>query len=225
MSRFDTAYLVLEDTQGTGVFELSIELEPSGQLEKSFLMSSRGQYITAITNILPETGEIDSIMPRRAGFYVDGGAGDWIQTLSFTAGTEEDSIQWGDGSGGTGEANVTQRDASGAGINPQTRKDILELWLAKTKTDSRNPARLYFGEWTNGDYHSESGVFNQPMPVAVQSFDLSNPPEESSDMTGSITVAAITPFADYDPPDWLSNSNIGTFIENVADELSGVQER
>lgn len=224
MSRYDTAYLEVEDSTSTAVFEFNIGLSTSGELDKSYLMGSRGQYISEINNITDQLGDIDSVQDRRAGFWIDGGAGNYSERIQFESGLED--VQWGDGSGGTGASNVTSRDASGADVKPLTRYHVLTLWLARTLTDSRNPARLYFGEWATGKHHPEAGAFGQAMPCAVTGFqpelpDVSESPESFS---GTLEVSMLTPFADYDPPAWMENSNIGTFVEQAAEELGVIPD-
>lgn len=229
MTRFNYAYLDLEDSQGVATFEMQVGFTTQGETEKRFLMGDEGfgQYVTEIFNQLDVLGEVDSTVDRRAGFYLDGGAGMITESLNFKTGL--DDVTWGDGSGGTGEANVTPRDASGPGIKAATRKHIFDLWVARSLTDSRNPARLYFGEWTDGSkaQHSEAGAFNQPMPCAVKRVTTNLPDPNDDDkvsLEGTIELSMLTPFADYDPPSWLESSNIGTFAEHVATELEEVSD-
>lgn len=216
------AYLVLQDGANEGVFEFNAQLEISSELDKSFIMAERGQYVREIFNQANIIGDIDNVADRRAGYHIDGGAGSWQETLSFEV-HQDNNVSWGDGSGGNGADNVTERDASGTGIPMETRKNVFELWLARTLTDSRNPARLHFGEWTNGRFN-ESGVFNQPLPVAVTNHNLEPDIQEPSNLTGSITMQVITLFADIDPPDWLADSNIGTFIQQAAEALGVIPD-
>lgn len=225
MSRFDTAFLEVEDSQGVGVFELSIGLQTAGELDKTYLMGPRGQYIKEIFNLTDELGDLKSgTTDRRAGFWVDGGAGNYSERIQFETGLED--VTWGDGSGGTGPANVTPRDASGADVKPLTRYHVMSLWLARTLTDSRNPARLFFGEWADGTHHAEAGAFNQAMPCAVTNFqpELPDTSEGPSSFSGTIEVSMLTPFADYDPPAWMANSDIGTFVEQATAELGAIPD-
>lgn len=222
MSRYDTAYLELEDATDTALFEFNIGLRTSGELDKNYLMGPRGQYLSEITNLTDSVGNIDSVVERRSGFWVDGGAGNYSERIEFETGLED--VEWGDGSGGSGQANVTARDASGQGVNPVARYHVLSLWLARTLTDSRNPARLYFGEWTDGSQaeHSSAGAFNQAMPCAVTNFQpemADSDGEGPSSFRGVIEVSLLTPFADYTPPSWLENSAIGSFSGYAAEEL------
>jgi hypothetical protein len=225
MSRYDTAYLEVEDNTSTAVFELSLGLRTSGELDKNYLMGSRGQYITEIFNVTDELGEIENdTVDRRAGFWVDGGAGNYSERIEFETGLE--AVTWGDGSGGTGPTNVTPRDASGADVKPLTRYHILSLWLARTLTDSRNPARLYFGEWADGTHHPSSGAFNQAMPCAITNYqpELPDVNESPTSFQGVIEVSMLTPFASYNPPSWMADSNVGTFVEQAADQLGVIPD-
>lgn len=219
MTRFDTAYLELTDDSGTGVFELNIGLQESGDIEKTFLMGPRGQYITEVFDIVGLT-DVDSTAQRRAGFVIDGGAGTWQQDINFATGLED--VTWGDGSGGDGPSNVTARDASGADVKPLTRKHVLELWIARSRTDSQSFARLYHGEWATGNYHSEAGAFNQPMPCAITNLQTTMPNPENdppSELTGTVSLMIITPFSDLEVPGVLANSNVGDYAATAANRL------
>ena len=221
MTRFDTAFLELTDATGTAVFELSIGLQNQGEIEKNFLMGPRGQYITEVYNQLNLLGDVDSVSAnRRAAFQIDGGAGEWQKTLSFETGLED--VQWGDGSGGDGPDNVTVRDAGGANVKAQARQSVLELWVARAKTDSNNPAFLYTNEWATGKHHPEAGAFNQPFVCSVTNLTTEPPDPNDGDqvsLSGTITVRAITLFDDLTPPGVLGDSNIGTYTEKAADAL------
>lgn len=224
MSRYDTAFLEVEDTTSTAVFEFHIGLSTSGELDKSYLMGSRGQYITEIFNQTDIIGDIQSTQDRRAGFWIDGGAGNYSERLQFESGL--DDVQWGDGSGGTGPSNVTPRDASGADVKPLTRYHVLSLWLSRTLTDSRNPARLYFGEWADGTHHADAGAFNQAFPCAVTNYQPEMPDvtESPESFSGMIELSMLVPFADYDVPSWMESSNIGTFSEQAAEALGVIPD-
>lgn len=222
MTRFDTAYLEIEDASGTATFEMSIGLQTSGQMERNYIMGPRGQYVTEVYNQLAGLDDIDGTANRRAGFKIDGGAGEFTQSVSFQVGLED--VEWGDGSGGTGPTNVTARDASGADIKALTRKHILEIWVTQSRSDSDYPARLYFGEWTDGSPpgHSESGAFDQPFVGTVDRLttDLADPNNDPpSELTGSVEVSMVTLFSDIEPPAYFDGSNLGTYSERAADAL------
>lgn len=228
MSRFDTAYLEVEDNQGTATFEFHTGLQTTGQLDKNYLMGERGQYIQEIYDQSDSIGEMDSSAQRRAGFWLDGGAGNYSETVTFETGL--DDVEWGDGTGGTGKDNVTPRDASGPDVKPLTRYHVLSLWLTRTLTDSRNPARFYYGEWTDGNQaeHSEAGAFNQPFPCAVTNWnpDTQDAYDDRSvaSMEGTLELSMLVPFGSYDPPSWMADSNVGTFIEHVGEQLGVIQD-
>jgi len=216
------AYLVLEDNTGEAVFEFNANLEITSELDKSFIMAERGQYVRKIFNETQLIDDVDNVADRRAGYHIDGGAGSWQETLAFEV-HADNNVSWGDGSGGNGASNVTSRDASGTGISMETRKNIFELWLSRTLTDSRNPARLHFGEWTNGRFN-EPGVFNQPLPVAITGHNIEPDVTEPSNLKGTITMQVITLFADTNPPSWLADSTIGSFLEQASEALGVISD-
>lgn len=227
MTRFDTGYLELEDSTGTATFEMRVGLQQSGQMERTYLMGPRGQYVTEIYNQLDITGDVDGVANRRAGFKIDGGAGEFTKQVNFQVGPED--ATWGDGSGGTGQANVTARDASGANVSAVSRQDIFELWATQARTDSDTPARFYFGEWTDGtpSGHSEAGAFNQPFVGSLDRFNTDMPDPDGdppSELRGSFEISMVTLFSDITPPSYLESSNLGTYSERAADALEDMSD-
>lgn len=221
MALTEKAYLELEDGSGTGVFELRIGLEHQSQITKSYIMGSRGQYIREVVN---ETLNIDGVLDtaqRRTGFWLDGGAGDWEMTLSFVAGTEETSVNWGDGTSG-------RRDASGAGVDPLTKMQVLEWWVANTRSDSFGYSRIHVGEWTDGSYpESGSGKFGMPMPIAVQETDFRKPPDDTTIFEGSITFShvALAPAASGQLASWAETAVTSGNTPTIAEPPEGVLGR
>lgn len=226
MTLANTAYVQLERGDGeVGTFEFHVGLEVTRELTKSFVMGDRGQYLREIVSADFTPTDID-VEQRRAGYWLDGGGGSRPITIPFESGLEERDLTWGDGSGGTGSANVTKWDASGSGIERVRRADILEQWLANTRTDSLLPGRLHYGEWTDGsldDYQGkdagyvdvDAGVFEQPRPVAVTESNLSDPLEFGDRVEGSITVQHIAPLPEG-MQDWMTNT-LDTLEELLGD--------
>jgi len=202
------AYLEIEGESATATFEFNRGLEISGNLVKSYLMGERGNYLREVINQTPGTGSFDA--DRRTGFWIDGGAGDWQVTLAFETGVED--IQWGDGDGGTGPGNVTTTDASGADVKPITRLQILQYWLAKSKSDSGGTTRLHHGEWTDGEISNvdssniDAGAFGQPMPVAIRETNVDKPVDDPPSMTGSITMSHVALWGGAEAPDWIQDA-------------------
>lgn len=195
----DRAYLVVIDGDDEATFELRLNLEESSELSKSYVVGQRGQYVREISEINPFDVSLDSVGERRTGFWVDGGAGEWQHTLSFQTGLED--VQWGDGS------DDDQKDASGEGVHPLRRKDVIEYWLANTRSDSGGQVRLHWSGWTSGDIPHVSGVsagaYNRPMFVAIReaNIDAPDPNEDVNSIEGTLTVNRVAPIPDAVPTD------------------------
>lgn len=222
MPLYNRAFLQVEsDAIGLATFEFSDGFEPTEGLTKSFVMGSRGQYIREIANqdlLGGLTGDADA-GDRRTGYWIDGGAGDWEVQFAFETGLE--AVRWGDGSGGEGPTNITRTDASGADVKAMTRQQVLSHVLAETRTDSLNPGRLHWGEWTDGDIDGESvdaGVYNQPMPVAVRETSVDNPTDDTSAISGTITVSHVAPFPE-EIPEWIDN-----YLGQVENQLGDIPD-
>lgn len=210
MTLHETAYLRIEGSS-TATFEFEIGLQYSSTLEKSYLMGERGQYLREIVNQSPGTGSFDA--DRRTGYWLDGGAGNWQPQLSFETGLED--VQWGDGSGGTGPSNVTQTDASGPDVKPLSRLQVLQNWIAKSKSDSGGDTRIHVGEWTDGSVGSSSGgAFGQAMPVAIvdTSFSMPQTTEGPNSLEGTINMSHVSQWGGYGAPGWVDDA-IGAAID------------
>ena len=216
----NVAYLVISSDaigDADGVFELRHDLEVESQIEKSYLVGNFGTAIQEAARYVPSEipgSQAGTVPERRPGFSVDAGGGTWGGTLTFTTGFED--VTWGDGSGGTGEGNETRTDASGEGVHPLTRLQVLQYWVANTLTDSRGQARIHIGEWTDGSYDDyrdgnavsvDAGLYGRPIPVAITAVEPRRPEDEPSNMSASIQYRR-TQIADElaeDLADWLGN--------------------
>lgn len=232
----NTAYLVISSPalgSADGVFEFRHDLEVESQLEKNYLVGNFGTAIQEAARYVPSEipgSQKGTVPERRQGFSVDAGGGTWGGTLTFSTGLED--VRWGDGSGGTGEANVTETDASGADVHPLTRLQVLQYWLANTLSDSRGRVRIHIGEYTDGsfdDYRDGAkvtvgaGVYGYPIPVAIMSCEPRSPEDDPSSITGTVQFRR-TQIADElveDLADWVSNlgDNAGDVI---TDNITGV---
>jgi len=113
MTLTNSAYIVCDLGTRTGVFEVSTDLEPETTVSHRYLIGNAGQRIGEAARFIGDVSNTDlgeNEPRRRKGFTVDAGAGEWTGALTFSTGL--DDVQWGDGSGGTGQANVTQYDAA-----------------------------------------------------------------------------------------------------------------
>lgn len=220
MPLYNSAFLEIFDGNGnTGTFEFSIGFEPTSDINKSFLMGDTGQYVREIINQdLLNTG-VDA-GERRTGFWIDGGAGDWEIRFKYKTGLED--IQWGDGSGGTGAANVTKTDASGEGVKPLDRQQIAANWVASTRTDSLIPAHLHWGQYTDGSLGgATAGAFNAPMLVAVKEFtaEKTTDSEGVNTVSGTVTVSRLAPFPDKAVPDFIED-----YVGKIEDDLGDIPD-
>jgi len=217
MTLLQTAYLTIDDGANVGEFELSINLEETAEINKTFILSNRGQYIQEIYEQIVDDSDI-ATEQRRRGYHIDGGAGEWSHTLTFQTGLE--NVTWGDGSGGTGPDNVTENDASGENVNALSRKQVLENWVARTRTDSFGQAKLYWGEWSDGTYAAEAGAFGRPMNVAIREASLSSPEidQDVNSFEGNLTVQRTSIFPE-EVAETLDNA-----VELVEDALDGITD-
>lgn len=218
---------------GDGVFELHHDLEIESQLEKSYLVGNFGTAIQEAARYVPDkvpgvAG--DTVPERRQGYSVDAGGGTWGGSLTFTTGFE--GATWGDGTGGTGAGNVTKTDASGEGVHPITRLNVLQYWLANTLTDSRAQARIHIGEWTDGsfdDYRDgqyvnvDAGVYGTPIPVAILACEPRSPQDEPSNITATLQYrrTQVIDGVAEDVAEWVGNlgDDAENILTNITDEI------
>lgn len=209
MTLTNEAYLELEAGDGTvALFEFSDGLEFSGSIERNFAIGPRGQAIREIDRFIQEFDLGLSDSPRRTAYWYDGGGGTWTEEVSFEASTGEDLL-WGDRESPTAPANVTRTDASGADVNPISRYQVMENWLARVRTDSFGYARLHWGEYTDGSVGGVSaGAFESAMPIAIQNSELQRGTDDPSAMSGTLTVAhvAVFPFSEEEAAQWVEDN-------------------
>ena len=217
----NTAYLEISDPvvgDGDGVFELRHDLEIESQLEKSYLVGNFGTAIQEAFRTVPgDAADLafgETVPERRQGYSVDAGGGTWGGSLTFTTGLED--ATWGDGSGGDGEANVTKTDASGSGVHPLTRLQVLQYWLANTLSDSAGQARLHIGHYTDGTYDDyrdggrvsvDAGVYGFPIPIAILACEPRSPQDEPSNITATLQYrrTQVVDGAVDDVADWIAD--------------------
>ena len=187
MALRDRAVLVVETTDDndetrTGEFHL-IAAESDSSLNREMLIGNRGQIISGLADVAPL---VPDLFGNAEGVNIDAGQGQDELVLQFENGQERDAEadpapQWGDGSGGT-----SRWDATGA--HPQTKEQVLQWWLRTSSTDSRSPARLHWGEWTDGAINGEEGLFGEPIDCIVLSVDTDWEHDEPSAFTGRVEL-------------------------------------
>ena len=184
MPLYNKAVLEVSAFNRTGAFALRGDYTPTRELTKSFLVGGRGQVLSTLyqqsseldpTGILPET-DID----RRAGFFLDAGGGRDAFTLTAAVGVGDDDLRWGDGSSAADETN--EYDAAGE-TSPVAKRDVLFQWLKEGRSDSGGQLKLHIGEWTDGSYSSNAGVYGEPIPVALLNVRAERQPDDASVVT------------------------------------------
>lgn len=215
MGLYNTAWLIVEEdprieSNRTAAFELRNVDESQSSQEPDYIMGGRGNFINSFRTFLSDTEEfgVDAVSygPRRSGYWLDGGSGLWSETITFKVSDSSVATVWGDEQSAQGQENVTTTDASGTEINAITRRQVLDYWLAQTRSDSFGNTRIHIGEYTDGTYddYEESqkvsataGAFGHPIPVAVESVQLTTPEDQPGTLEGTITLQRVKTF-DFD---------------------------
>lgn len=210
MALYNSAWLVVEedpriDNNRTAAFELRNVEESQSTQEPNYIMGGRGQFINQIQTFFGDEesfGVETTNIRKRAGYWLDGGAGMWGVTVNFHVSASSVPLVWGDERSGTGQSNVTKYDASGSEVRNITRRQVLDYWLAQTRSDSFANTRIHIGEYTDGSYPDYrggekvsvgQGVYDAPIPVAVESTSLSTS-EDQGYFEGSITFQRVRTF-------------------------------
>lgn len=183
----DRAVIVMERDGVVGEFHLP-GAEETNDLDRQMLIGNRGQVISEILDVIPllPGGGADA-----EGINIDAGQGQDTIRLEFDNGNERDydpPLQWGDGSTGT-----SPNDATGA--HPQTKKQVLQHWARKSRTDSLNPARLHIGEWTDGRFGAP-GIFGEPIECIIINVNTSWENDNPSHFDGTVELMRTSSFPD-----------------------------
>jgi hypothetical protein len=166
---------VSSDVDGDGSVEdgefhmRDVEVSPS--LRTGFLIGGRG---STINNVIAQTvGAGDS---KRRQFFLEEGGGAHTIEISFRSWEGSDET-WGDPSEPVGS------QANASGEQPIAQVDVLMKYLLTAEIDSRAPATLEYGEY------SESGRFS-PLPVVLEGPQMTRAAEDGSWFDGSMTCIA-----------------------------------
>lgn len=153
----DRAVIELEKDGRVGEFHLP-GASTTNALEREMLFGARGQLVREAFSLLTGGGGGEG----RAGFDLDAGQGRDQITLEFSHGSEgtySPPLQWGDGSG--------EKPYDVTGGHAQDQEQALQWWARNSKTDSKNPGKLYWGGWSDGTYADSPGMFGEPIDVVV----------------------------------------------------------
>jgi len=179
MTVLNKAVLTLEaDVDGdtnaeTGVFEMRGNLTISPSIRTGYLVGGRGSTVNSVATSL--AGKQDS---GREGFRLDLGGGALIVEIEFDQ-WEGSPDQWGN----TGDSSsATQTDATGA--KPATQMEVLIEYLNRGEFDSRNPARLEYGE------HHSDGLFSA-LDVVVEGPNMRRSAKDGSWFSGTLTCISV----------------------------------
>ena len=199
MTLSDRTVLEIDGNNGpyagaTGVFVLREDLEDTEELEHKHIAGNRGQYLSElyrqVGGLSDELGDVIDVSEdadRRAGYHLDGTAGEDMWTITGKTGVDDPDEQWGDGSTDPNDpADASVLDATGCAT--VTKRDILGGWLKQNRIDSTTPARLYRGEWSDATHADSAGVFGRPVPVVVQDARLQKAGDEPARAEVSITL-------------------------------------
>jgi hypothetical protein len=191
----------------TGVFVIREDLEDVEETSFQHIAGNRGQYIAEIYDQVTDLSElVDGAdqRDRRAGYHLDGGAGEDSWTITGKTGVDDPDEQWGTGeTDPTDPADITQLDATGC--SPVSKRDIIGRWAAQQRIDSSTPARLYRGEWSDGTHADSPGVFGRPIPVVIKENRLTKSPDDPSVAEVSFTL--------------IRTSDIPDIVEDAADDI------
>ncbi|KDS91603.1 hypothetical protein FK85_00320 [Halorubrum saccharovorum] len=198
MSLHNKFTLEVQAFDRTGVFSFR-EHEPNRELTHDYLVGGQGQVIGSLysqaSNIDPTDILPDADLDRRAGFHLDAGAGKSAFNYTGRVGAGDEDLRWGDGSSDPGD--TTAYDAAGE-VPPEAKRDVLYRWLAEARTDSGGQLLLYTGEWSDGTYADEPGVFGEPVPVALLSVRSEKSTDDPAVMSYTFEMEKTTEVPDVD---------------------------
>lgn len=204
------AILEVRSGDRTATFEFSDGLEDNSSVAKNLLVGPRGQYTQEVFNQVQGVDPDDA--ERRAGFTLDGGAGEKERVLSYETGLEDESIMWGDQLSDPGPDSVTITDASGPDVSQYDRQDVFRYWMANSRTDSLQPALLYYNQWSDGTYAIEAGAHGRPMPVVVQEATAETDLNDPTAISGTLRVIQTTELPEF-------VEDLTDKVEDALDEL------
>lgn len=160
-----------DGSKETGVFEMAGNMDLSPGERTGYLIGGRGSNINAVFSSTFAEGN-----SKKKGVHLNLGGGARTVGLQFWV-WEGSSFQWGN------DANKGKTEASATGQDPLTQIDVLVRYITVGEIDSRNPAKLEYGEY------SDSGLY-EPMDVVIEEPQLTRTAQDGSWATGQMTCVS-----------------------------------
>ena len=201
----------------TGVFEFR-EVEDTREITREFIMSQRGQYVNEIWDFMFEHDGIGDLpepegVQRRAGYHIDGAAGSDTVAISFTAALDQD-LRWGDGSSDPDDPeDYSEFDAQGSHV--LVKRQVLAYYLREARTDSGGQARLHIGEWTDGEYSDDEGVFGEPINIVIPEASMERSENSPATIEGRLEVVRTSVVPDF-------AQELDDVVEDVVDVVESI---
>ena len=178
-------YPILEisgDFDGDGVDEEAVFEMPDATVTPrsiaSFLAEIGGSGVSSLLNaqVLGNKGE---------QIAIDAGGGPRVWEIQWEGWTESNDYQWGT------SPSPGLSDTSATGEDRISQVCILNEWLHRVDIGSNNPARLYWGEYSDSTSFADSGVYASQQ-IAISESSLPVPKEQSSIYEGSLNCVAVS---------------------------------
>jgi len=196
----DRAVLVIDKGTADGPLEFHFtQFEQAGSLARQMLIGTQGgQLLAALVDFIPTdigAGLAGFLGGEASGLTIDTGMGEDTITIEHEI-TSGSTAQWGDG---TQSESDPATATSAAYAHEQTKADVLREQARTARTDSRGPATLHIGEFTDGSVTADAtdGLFD-PIPVTVLDISPRDTLGDPSAVTLEVTMKRVKELPDID---------------------------